>query len=86
MPKNTSITLGEHFEGFIADQISRGRYGSASELIREGLRLVEEREQKYEALRQALIVGENSGDAGEFDIEKIKRKGREKARSAGLDV
>ena len=86
MAKNTSITLGDHFEGFISQQISNGRYGSASEIVREGLRLVEEREQKFEALRQALIAGEESGDAGPLDMEEIKRKGREKARLAGLDV
>ena len=86
MARNTSITLGDHFEGFISQQISNGRYGSASEIVREGLRLVEEREQKFEALRQALIAGEESGDAGPLDMEEIKRKGREKARLAGLDV
>ena len=46
MSKNTSIVLGDHFESFIAEQISKGRYASASEIVREGLRLVEEREQK----------------------------------------
>ena len=86
MAKNTSITLGDHFEGFISQQISNGRYGSASEIVREGLRLVEEREQKFEALRQALIEGEESGDAGPLDMKEIKRKGREKARLAGLNV
>ena len=86
MAKNTSITLGEHFEGFISQQVSKGRYASASEIVREGLRLVEEREQKFEALRQALIEGEESGNAGPLDMEEIKRKGREKARLAGLNV
>lgn len=86
MAKNTSITLGDHFEGFIAKQIKSGRYGSASEIVREGLRLVEEREQKLEVLRQALKEGEASGDAGPLDMEEIKRKGREKARRAGLNV
>jgi antitoxin ParD1/3/4 len=83
MAKNTSITLGDHFEGFIAQQIEKGRYSSASELVREGLRLVEEREQKLEALRQALIVGEESGDAGPLDMEEIIREAR---HEAGLDV
>lgn len=86
MAKNTSITLGDHFEQFIKQQIGNGRYGSASEIVREGLRLVEEREQQFEALRQALIKGEESGDAGPLDMEEIKRKGREKARLAGLHV
>ena len=83
MAKNTSITLGDHFEGFIAEQINKGRYGSASEIVREGLRLVEEREQKLEALRQALIEGEKSGDAGPLDMEEIIREAK---REAGRDV
>ena len=82
MPKNTSIVLGSHFEQFISTQIERGRYGSASEVIRASLRLLEEREQKLAALRQALIEGENSGDAGPIDMQAIRRNAK---RDAGLD-
>jgi antitoxin ParD1/3/4 len=63
MQKNTSVTLGDHFETFIASQVSNGRFASASEAIRAGLRLLEERELKLMALRQALQDGENSGMA-----------------------
>lgn len=63
MAKNTSITLGKHFEVFIANQINSGRYGSASEVIRAGLRMLEKSETKTEALRRALEEGEKSGIA-----------------------
>ena len=77
MAKNTSISLGEHFEGFIAEQIRHGRYGSASEVIRASLRLLEEREQKLEALRLALIEGEESGADSPLDMDEIRRAARE---------
>lgn len=80
MAKNTSITLGDHFEGFIDRQIESGRFGSASEVIRASLRLLEEREQKIGALRQALIAGEVSGDIGELNMAAIKRKARLKKK------
>ncbi len=79
MAKNTSISLGDHFEGFINRQIESGRYSSVSEVVRASLRLLEEREQKVVALRQALIDGVGSGDAGELDMNDIKTKARRKA-------
>jgi antitoxin ParD1/3/4 len=79
MGKHTSISLGDHFEGFISSQIESGRYGNASEVIRASLRLLEEHEQKIEALRQALIEGEATGDAGLLDFREIKREARRRA-------
>ena len=80
MAKNTSIVLGDHFEHFINSQIASGRYGSASEVIRASLRLLEEHEQRSEKLRQALIEGEKS-EFVELDIHEIKRKGRRRVKS-----
>ena len=79
MPKNTSFILGEHFDTFVASQIRAGRYANATDVIRSGLRLLEEHEQKVEALRNALIEGEESGVAGPLDMSKIKRQAREQA-------
>ncbi|AGP76870.1 MULTISPECIES: type II toxin-antitoxin system ParD family antitoxin [Alteromonas] len=70
MAKNTSITLGDHFDGFIASQIQTGRYGSASEVIRSALRLLETQETKLNTLRQLLVAGEESGEA-EYDLENL---------------
>jgi antitoxin ParD1/3/4 len=70
MAKNTSVTLGDHFEQIIEKSIESGRYASASEVIREGLRLVEEREQQINILREAIEDGERSGYVKNFDPEK----------------
>ena len=70
MAKNTSISLGDHFESFIAHQLASGRYGSASEVVRAGLRLLEDTESRRDALRKALIDGEDSGPA-EYSYESL---------------
>lgn len=72
MPRNTSVTIGEHFSGFIDSKIKEGRFESVSEAVRAGLRLLEEDETKLEAIRTKLAVGEAQLDRGEFvDGEKF---------------
>ncbi|NRA88760.1 MAG: type II toxin-antitoxin system ParD family antitoxin [Rhizobiales bacterium] len=68
---NTSVALGDHFQGFIHHQVRSGRYQSASEVMRAGLRLLEIEDQKRNALIQALIEGEKSGIAEDFDRNKF---------------
>lgn len=70
MARNTSVSLGDHFESFVDEQVGSGRYGSASEVIREGLRLLEDNQSRLEALRAALIEGEK-GTPTDFDVEKF---------------
>lgn len=81
----SSYSIGKHFEGLIESLIESGRYSTASEIMREGLRLVEEREErrkaKLEALRAEIQKGLDSGPAEEIDIAEffktIKARGRE---------
>ena len=70
MSKNTSVILGDHFTSFLAGQVASGRYGSASEVVRAGLRLLEEREAALAELRAELVKGEESGDPMPFEPEK----------------
>ena len=75
MPRNTSVSLGDHFVSFIDTQVGEGRYGSASEVVRAGLRLLEEHEAKVKALQDALIASEQSGEPAPFDFDAfIARK------------
>lgn len=71
MQKNTSITLGNHFDEVIANMVEQGRFNSTSEAVRAGLRLLEEHEQKVNALRLALEEGEKSGQPTPFNIQGI---------------
>jgi len=70
MPKNTSMSLGKHFDGFIANKIDEGRFASASEVVRAALRMFEDNEQKMETLRRLLEEGEHSGSA-EYSYESF---------------
>lgn len=72
MPRNTSVALGDHFVQFIDGQVQSGRYGSASDVVRAGLRLLEEHEAKAKALREALVEGETSGTPQPLDFEALK--------------
>ena len=67
MSKNTSISLGNHFEEFIKEEITSGRYNSVSEVIRSALRLLEREEKKEKELIKALEAGENSGVIENFN-------------------
>ena len=69
MPRNTSVTLGEHFDKFVVEKINEGRFQSVSEVVRAGLRKLEEDEAKLLALRRKLQAGENSPLIENFDGE-----------------
>ena len=69
MAKSTSVNLSDHFCNFIAEQVETGRYGSASEVLRAGLRILEQREARLQALKNALQDGLDSGVADDFDFE-----------------
>ena len=77
LSKNTSFSLGEHFNQFIDEQVADGRYGNASEVVRAGLRALEERESQLATLKAALIHGENSGPSTSFDFDAFLQKKRE---------
>lgn len=62
----TSLSLGAHWEAFIKNEIANGRYGSASEVVRDALRTLEERKQRLEMLRAHLSQGARQAKAGEF--------------------
>ena len=74
MTKTTSISLGDHFTGFTEAQIASGRFGSASEVVRAGLRLLEEHETKHQALQKAITDGLNSGIDHDFDMGTLQRE------------
>jgi antitoxin ParD1/3/4 len=79
MAKNTSITLGEHFQTFTGDLVREGRYGSVSDAVRAGLRLLEEHEAKWRALDRALQEGIDSGFPDEdFDPDAFMSRMRAK--------
>ncbi len=74
MAKNTSVSLGDHFADFIDVQVASGRYGSASDVVRAGLRLLEEHEAKVQALQNALLDGELSGEPQLFDPAAFQKR------------
>lgn len=69
MPRNTSVVLSDHFNEFIARAVASGRYNSASDVVRAGLRMLEENEQKLDRLRAEIIKGEESGFTESFDFD-----------------
>jgi antitoxin ParD1/3/4 len=78
MARNTSVSLGEHFAEFIDTQVETGRYGSASDVVRAGLRLLEEHEVRVRQLQEALIAGERSGEPVELDGDAFLKRMRTK--------
>lgn len=71
MGRNTSVELGDEIAGFVDGQVKAGRYGSASEVVRAGLRLLQDEETKMAALRSALVAGEQSGAPMPFDVDEF---------------
>ena len=78
MGRNTSVSLGNYFEDFVDTKVSQGRFKNASEVIRAGLRLLEEEENKIQILKNAIQEGIDSGIAKDFDpkkhLESLKAK------------
>lgn len=83
MAQNTSISLGNHFDDFIKSRIKNGRFKNASEVIRAGLRLLEEHENKVQALKDAIQEGLDSPRVENFDFKENLKELKEKARRNG---
>jgi antitoxin ParD1/3/4 len=79
--RTQTVSLGEHWNNLIESLLNSGRYASVSEIMRDSLRLLEEKEanSKLQALRNALIEGEDSGDVGELSMETIKLEAKKEA-------
>ena len=77
-----NVNLTPELEAIVRAKVASGRYGSASEVVRDALRLMETRDQEHDArlqwLRREIQAGIDSGDAGELDMKEIKRRGRER--------
>ena len=71
MARNTSVTLGQHFDEFVSEKIIEGRFQTVSEVVRAGLRKLEEDESKLQALREKLKSGENSAITENFDGKQL---------------
>jgi antitoxin ParD1/3/4 len=83
MGRNTSISLGNHFETFIESTISKGRYTNVSEVVRAGLRLLEEEENKVVALRNVIKEGIESGRATNFDPAFLLKELKQQTKKNG---
>ena len=83
MGRNTSISLGNHFESFIEHSVNDGRFNNASEVVKAGLRLLEEEENKIIALRKAINDGIKSGRAVDFDAKKYLEVLKTRKKSNG---
>ena len=81
--KNTSISLGNYFDQFVQTQVSAGRYKNVSEVIRAGLRLLENEESKVIALKQAIQEGLNSPRVENFDFDENLKKLKSEKRNNG---
>ena len=81
MAKTLTLSLGDHWNQFISAQLDNGRYASSSEVVRDALRLLEEKEAntKLEALRRALIEGEESGEPVRLDMDSIRKQAMQEA-------
>jgi antitoxin ParD1/3/4 len=81
--KNTSISLGNYFDQFVSSQVAAGRYKNVSEVVRAGLRLLEDEENKVIALKNAIEKGIDSGIAQDFDPVKHLQELKARKRNNG---
>ncbi len=84
MARNTSISLGDHFENFVDSKVLTGRFKNASEVVRAGLRLLEEEETKIVVLKKAIKEGIDSGTVKNFDARKHLLKLKSAKKNGGL--
>jgi antitoxin ParD1/3/4 len=80
MARTTAVTLDEHYENFIGEQVESGRFGSASDVVREGLRMLEAHQRQLDWLREQIAIGEaqyRAGNVHEVNDEFWERLDRE---------